>query len=258
MRVLLADDELPALRELTDAVSAVLQNAEICSFSKAQEAMEFAEKNVVDMAFLDINMRFMDGIMMAKRLTEINSVCNIIFCTGYGEYALDAMKIYCSDYLLKPISEDKIKKALLHLRHPLPSRAHRTEIKCFGNFDILVDGEQVAFKYKKAREMLAYLVDLNGAEATSRQIMSAIIENDSTSYFSNIRLDLINTLNKLGVGDIIFIKYGRMRIIKDKVDCDYYDYLDGKAVTFRGEYMSQYSFAEQTLAFLLHKSEMED
>ena len=126
MNILLADDELPALRELCDAVSAVVPKAQIHAFSKAVEAMEYAENSTVDLAFLDINMRFMDGILMAKRLGELNPSCNIVFCTGYGKYALDAMSTYCSDYLLKPISEEKVQKALLHLRHPVPLEKHRT------------------------------------------------------------------------------------------------------------------------------------
>ena len=250
MNVLLVDDELPALRELGDAVAAVLPAGEIHSFSKASEAMEYAETTSIDIAFLDINMRFMDGITMAKKLLETYPACNIIFCTGYTEYALDALDTYCSGYLLKPISPEKVQTALEHLRHPLPEKKHRVELRCFGNFDVLCDGKPVAFKYKKTREMLAYLTDRNGAEATSREIMAAIFEENKTSYFSNIRLDLLDTFAALGVPEIISVAYGRMRIVREQVDCDYFDYLDGKNRAFRGEYMSQYSFAEETCGAL--------
>ena len=250
MNVLLVDDELPALRELADAVSAVLPDAAIHRFSKASEAMEHAETTRVDIAFLDINMRFIDGITMAKKLLEIYPACNIIFCTGYTEYALDAFDTYCSGYLLKPISPEKIRTALEHLRHPLPAQKHRVELRCFGNFDVLCDGKPVAFKYKKTRELLAYLTDRNGTEATTREIMAAIFEENKASYFSNIRLDLLDTLEALGVSEVVRSAYGRMRIVREQVDCDYYDYLAGKNAAFRGEYMTQYSFAEATCAAL--------
>ena len=250
MNILLVDDELPALRELGDVVTAVLPQGKIHSFSKASEAMDCAESTRVDIAFLDINMRFMDGITMAKKLLDIYPACNIIFCTGYTEYALDAFDTYCSGYLLKPISPEKVQTALAHLRHPLPAQKHRVELRCFGNFDVLCDGKPVAFKYKKTREMLAYLTDRNGAEATSREIMAAIFEENKTSYFSNIRLDLLDTFAALGVPEIVSTAYGRMRIVREQVDCDYFDYLDGKNRAFRGEYMSQYSFAEETCGAL--------
>lgn len=246
MNVLLVDDELPALSELSDTVSNVLPEEKIYSFRKAEEAMSFAENTRIDIAFLDINMRFIDGITMAKKLLSLYPVCNIIFCTGYTEYALDALEIYSSGYLLKPVTEEKVLSALSHLRYPAADKKHRLEIRCFGNFDVLCDGIPVAFKYKKTRELLAYLTDRGGAEATTQEIMAAIFEENRTSYFNNIRLDLLNTLSKLGVSDTVSAPYGRMRVLREKVNCDYFDYLDGKNNLFRGEYMAQYSFAETT------------
>lgn len=257
MNILLVDDEIPALSELGDAVTSVLPQAQIYSFSKAKEAMAFSENTTVDIAFLDINMRFLDGITMAKKLLGLYPSCNIVFCTGYTEYALDALGTYCSDYLLKPISEEKVKTAIEHLRNPILVENPRLELRCFGNFDVLCDGKPVAFKYKKTREFLAYLTDRGGAEATTKEIMAVVFEdNNKSSYFSNIRLDLLDTFEKLGVSDTISFAYGRMRVVKDKVKCDYFDYLDGKRLSFGGEYMSQYSFAEETCAVLngIHKS----
>ena len=250
MNVLLVDDELPALRELTDAVTEVLPEARIYGFTKASEAMDCAETTQIDIAFLDINMRFMDGITMAKKLLERYPTCNTIFCTGYQEYALDALNTYCSGYLLKPISPEKARTALTHLRHPLPVKKKRLELRCFGNFDVLCDGKPVSFQYKKTRELLAYLTDRNGAEATTQEVMAAIFEKNNPSYFGNIRLDLLNTFAALGVSETLSTAYGRMRVVREQVSCDYFDYLDGKGGTFRGEYMSQYSFAEATCGAL--------
>ena len=250
MNILLVDDEAPALRELEDAVSAALPGEAVFCFQKAREAMAWAETVPVDLAFLDINMRFLDGITMARKLQGLYPECNIIFCTGYTEYALDALEIYCSGYLLKPITEERLLEALRHLRYPLPLKKHRVELRCFGNFDVFCDGKPVAFKYKKTRELLAYLTDRNGAEATTQEIMAAIFEESKPSYFSNIRLDLLDTLEALGVPEIISAAYGRMRVVREQVDCDYFDFLDGKTNAFRGEYMSQYSFAEMTCSLL--------
>ena len=250
MNILLVDDEAPALRELSDVVSAALRGEKIYSFLKAKEAMECAETTRMDLAFLDINMRFMDGITMAKKLQELYPECNIIFCTGYTEYALDALEIYCSGYLLKPITQEGVQEVLDHLRYPLPLKKHRVELRCFGNFDVLCDGRSVGFKYKKTRELLAYLTDRKGAETTTQEIMAAIFEESKPSYFSNIRLDLLDTFAALGISEVISTTYGRMRLVPERVTCDYFDYLDGKNRAFYGEYMAQYSFAEATCAAL--------
>lgn len=254
MNVLLVDDEMPALSELNDVVSAVMPNADIFKFLKAKEAMNFSETTRIDIAFLDINMRFLNGLTMANMLVKLYPTCNIIFCTAYTDYALDAMNTYCSDYLLKPVTPERVLVALKHLRYPVSNENHRVELRCFGNFDVFCDGKPVAFKYKKTRELLAYLTDRNGTEATTQEIMAVIFEESKASYFSNIRLDLIDTFTALGVPDIIITAYGRMRVARNKVSCDYFDYLDGKDVEFRGEYMSQYSFAESTCGFLMMKN----
>ena len=250
MNILFVDDEPLALDKLDRLLGAVAPEAEKHGFLRAQEAMAFAEANAIDVALLDINMRVLDGVTMAKRLQSLYPRVNIIFCTGYAEYMPDALAMYCSGYLMKPITEDNLCTALQKLRYSVPERKKRVELRCFGNFDVLCDGKPVAFRYKKTRELLAYLTDRNGAEATTQEIMAAIFEESKPSYFSNIRLDLLDTLAALGVAEVVSAAYGRMRIVREQVVCDYFDYLDGKNAAFRGEYMTQYSFAEATCAAL--------
>ena len=78
------------------------------------------------------------------------------------------------------------------------------------------------------------------------EIMAAVFEESKASYFSNIRLDLLDTFAALGVPEVVSAAYGRMRVVRERVECDYFDFLDGKNTAFHGEYMSQYSFAEAT------------
>ena len=250
MRIIYVDDEKLALDKLDRLLAAALPEAELHGFLLAQEAMDFAAKNTVDVALLDINMRVLDGVTMAKRLQSLYPRVNIIFCTGYAEYMPDALAMYCSGYLMKPVTETDLRTAFQNLRHSVPENKKRMELHCFGNFDVLCDGKPVAFKYKKTRELLAYLTDRNGAEATTQEIMAVIFDESRPSYFGNIRLDLLDTLAALGVPEVVSAAYGRMRVMREYVTCDYFDYLDGKNAAFHGEYMSQYSFAEITCATL--------
>lgn len=252
MNLLLVDDEPLVLKVLENAVAAALPGEELHSFTSAKAAMQYAETGKIDIAFLDINMRVMDGITMAKALKERYPEVNIIFCTGYLEYAADALRLYCSAYLTKPITTDAVREALWHLRYPIEQKP-RVRFQCFGNFEVFCDEKPVDFHFRRTKELLAYLVDRNGASVTAQQILAAAFEDSiSRVYLYQLRGDLMQTLETLGVSDIIDEARGSVAIRRDRVACDYYDYLDGKTDRKPTEYMTQYSFGEYTLATLLN------
>ncbi|MBQ9553100.1 MAG: hypothetical protein IJU96_10105 [Clostridia bacterium] len=100
--------------------------------------------------------------------------------------------------------------------------------------------------------LLAYLVDRAGASCTIAQVLAGAFEDSiSRPYFNQLRNDLFQTLEELGVMDCLDVARGAAAIRRDRVECDYYDYLDGKTNRKPTEYMTQYSFGEYTLATLL-------
>lgn len=76
-------------------------------------------ENSCDIAFLDIKMRGMTGIELARQLKDIQGDINIIFVTGFSEYSLNAFRLYASDYLLKSATPDAVRQELGHLRTPV-------------------------------------------------------------------------------------------------------------------------------------------
>lgn len=249
MNVILVDDEKLNLENLERITQKVLPNASRVSFNRASSALEYINSHQVDIAFLDINLRGTDGITVAKILREKYPRVNVLFCTGYTEYSMDAWEMNCSGYLLKPITEEKVRTALANLRYPVEEK--RVMFQCFGNFEAYCDGEPIWFKYSRTKEMLAYLVDRKGARCSMKELSAVLFGDDQhRSYMYQIRLDLVNTLNALGVGDIISQSHGYLGVMCSKVKCDYYDYLDHKIEAPLREYMTQYSFGEQTFATL--------
>lgn len=253
MNVIVVDDERIVLSAEVSTIKRVLPNAQIHSYQKAKDAIEFAEKNRIDIAFLDINIKGITGIELAKGLQNCNPKINIIFCTGYSEYSLDAHELYCSAYLMKPITDEKLKIALEHLRYSLSDKIKGLRVQCFGNFEVYKDGEPIKFKNKKTKELFAYLIDRRGATASTREIMTALYEeNDKESYIRNLRADLNSTFEGIGLSEALVRSGGDIGVNMEKIDCDYYDYLDGHKTLFRGEYMTQYSFGEKTLGWLVN------
>ncbi len=255
MNVIVVDDERLVLTAETTTVKRALPDAQVYSFQKAQEAMDFAGENRVDIAFLDINIKGVTGLKLAEKLQSYNPRTNIVFCTGYSEYSLEAHDLYCSAYLMKPVTDEKLAKALQHLRFPVMEEDQRLRVICFGNFEAYHDGVPVKFKHKRTKELFAFLIDRNGATVSTKEIAAAFYEDAvKESNIRNLRSDLNNTFEELGLSDLLVHSGGDIGVNVEKIDCDYYDYLHGKTELFHGEYMTQYSFAEKTLGWLTRAS----
>ena len=122
-------------------------------------------------------MKGMTGISLVKRLKFINPKMNIIFTTGYSDYAGDAFGIRASGYVLKPATAEKIREEIENLRYPVECpTAQGLRIQTFGNFEVFADGRPPQFKYAKAKELLAYLVDRRGALCSNKEIIGILWE----------------------------------------------------------------------------------
>lgn len=249
MKLLLVDDEKLALEALEESVLTAVPNAGRRSFQRASEALAFAQENKIDIAFLDIDMPVIGGLELAKKLTAINPRTNIVFVTGFAEYALDAFGLYACAYLTKPVTADAVSDALAHLRYPVEDR--RVAFHCFGNFEAYCDGAPIRFSHSRTKALLAYLVDRKGTECRRDEIIAALFEDErNVEYYKKLRNDLIDTFDALRIGDALVVSHGALAIDKNKVKCDYYDYLAGDRTEPPTEYMTQYSFGEETLARL--------
>ena len=82
------------------------------------EAIEYAKKNRVALAILDIELGTSSGLDLCKTLLEINSRTNIVFLTAYANYSLDAWKTEASGFMLKPLTAENMREQLKKLRYP--------------------------------------------------------------------------------------------------------------------------------------------
>ena len=261
MYVLAVDDERIMLKELTIELGQVFPNADIQGFQDPMEAEQWAsdlaqEGKSLDYAFLDIRMRGMSGIELARRLKKLHPGTVLIFCTAYTEYAFDAVGMYAKGYLMKPISAKNIVRTLDEMvydwRKSLDVQNQSFWIKTFGSFEVFVDGKPLVFEREKAKEMLAFLVDRAGATVTTEQLAVVLWEDrpyDKTlkNYVSTVLGSLRRTLHKVGKEDILIKTRNHLSLNPEKIKCDAYDYEKGvmSAVnSFRGEYMVNYSWAE--------------
>ncbi len=254
MKILCLDDEPLALKMLQISIEKAKPDAQVTAFSKQKELIAEAESNGCDVAFLDIHMRGMTGVEVAKKLKEINPKMNIIFVTGFSEYKGDAMDMKASGYIMKPVTAEEVAAELDDLRFPvIPKKNALLRVQCFGNFDVFKpDGLPVHFERSRSKEIFAYLVHRHGSSCTTREIAAALFEDEpydkkQQSYLQTLISAMIKSLKKIGAESVIVKSYNALSVNVDLLDCDYYRFqeLDAGAVnSYQNEYMSQYYWAD--------------
>jgi transcriptional regulator with XRE-family HTH domain len=118
--IIVVEDVPLLLRGSIRLLQEELPEMSIIGFSNGQQALEFARVHTVSIAFLDVELDdYMDGLHLARKLTEINGQTNIIFLTSHTEYLQEAAYDHCSGYILKPLNRERIRHELNNLRYPV-------------------------------------------------------------------------------------------------------------------------------------------
>lgn len=252
MHVICVDDE-PLAAEYTVKQCQLVPGVEDATgFTDAFDALEWIKSHPTELAVLDINMPQINGITLAARIKEITPQTAILFLTAYKEYAFDAYEVHPAGYLLKPVSQEKLAAEIAYVcRAPHAPGPTHIRVTTFGEFDVYVDGKPVGFKLAKAKEILAFLVDKQGAGATRAELFAAVWEDRPYDRKMQKQIDvyirsLRETLREYGIPEIVEMEKGILRMRPETFLCDVYLFYSGDcdAVNaYRGKYMSAYSWA---------------
>ena len=265
MRVMCVDDALPIMEDTVEMCKRLERITEVTGFTRPREALEWLESHPVDLALLDIDMPEINGLMLAERLKRKKPDAAVIFLTAFPQYAVQAIKLRTSGYLLKPVSLEELREEVEYACLNQRERpAGHIVVQTFGNFEIFVGGETLAFHRAKSKELLAYLIDLSGKGVTRQDIFAALWEEglydrSRQKYLDVIIRSLRETLREAGSEGILEIKSGFLRIRPELLDCDLYRFLnnDPAAVNaYRGEYMPEYTWAVFNTEALLSKEQV--
>lgn len=252
MNFLIVDDEPMALRDLKQALTAAVPDCEIFAFSSPVRALAQAEAMDCHVAFLDIEMGSSNGLVLAKKLKDMQPDLHIIFVTSYAKYAVDAFRIHATGYLLKPVSKEGILRELTFLygKEIVPQKKIR--VQTFGGFEVFVNDVPLTFKRSKAKELLALLIDRRGASLTAAEICAFLWENESAgqsqkSYLRTLVTELKAALCEAGIADAFVKRHNSYSIVPDKLYCDSYRFIAGEPQAinnYRHDYLPAYSWAE--------------
>jgi two-component SAPR family response regulator len=256
MLIFVIDDEKPLLHDAQVAIETAAPGAELRLFDRGAEALAAIETEgvVPDIVFSDIEMPGISGLELAVKLKTVAPETRVVFVTGYSQYAVDAFQLRVQGYVMKPLTPEQVRVELSFLPAPPAQEPEKLRVQCFGSFEVFWHGEPLRFGRRQTKELLAFLIDRKGALCTAEEIIAALwgeegeLRNEKHRV-RNFVSDLKATFKGIGMDDALIRQGSRVAIRPERFDCDYYRMLSGDMAAvnaFRGEYMSNYSWAELT------------
>ncbi|MEY9972656.1 two-component system LytT family response regulator [Lysinibacillus sp. RC46] len=167
MRIVIVDDEyLPLMRLKTLIEKSSIPEIDIVGdYTDSLEAIAQIQSLQPDVVFLDIVMPNMDGLALGEKIQELLPNVEIVFTTGFDQYAIDAFNLHAIDYLLKPVQKPRLHKALERLQRiieknpPIPTK--KKTIQLLGGLKVVTpDGNTQLMKWRtsKAKGLFTYML----------------------------------------------------------------------------------------------------
>lgn len=255
MVTIAVDDSITLAQQIRESMYSIDPGGSHYAIGTAEEALRTVSELKPDVVWLEIEMPGMNGLEIAAEIKGISPESNIVFVTGHPEYAVDAFAMHVSGFMLKPVTEERLRDEIDNLRRPVAKEDNSLlKVQCFGNFEVFGKNGIVKFTRSLGKEAFAYLVDRRGAGCTVGEICSVLWEDRQTdknlkSQCRVIMASLKKDLTEIGAGEVLVKNWNIWGVDTSRVKCDYYDFLKLKnepVNSFRGEYMAQYSWAEMT------------
>lgn len=162
LKLLIVDDELPGRARLRRMLSRQPGCEVVGEAGSGLEALGLAADLEPDVLLLDISMPGMDGLDLAAKLKAQPRRPAVIFCTAYEEHALEAFEYEAVDYLVKPVTAERLEQALDRARRFLgKDRAEAFLAATLGGSTELIDLNDVACLVAEDKYTTVYLADTN-------------------------------------------------------------------------------------------------
>ena len=120
---LVVDDERPALSELGYLLERDARVAEVLSAASGTDALQLLDTRDIDVVFSDISMPGLDGMALARVISRFAERPQVVFVTAHDRHAVDAFALDVTDYVMKPVREDRIAEAV---RRVVEQQQHAT------------------------------------------------------------------------------------------------------------------------------------
>lgn len=181
MRILVADDELPARKELGHMLQQCIEDVNIDYADSGEAVLKILENNHMDVIFVDIHLGDMNGTSLASVIKKKYPDVLIVFATAFQNYAAKAFDMNVLDYITKPFDlerlEQTVEKILVKQQHVPVSRV----------FDLTASRSPEKLPITRGKNViLINICDIVYIEANGKEVL---IHTFSGDYIGNYTLN---------------------------------------------------------------------
>ncbi|MFZ4598236.1 MAG: LytR/AlgR family response regulator transcription factor [Terrimicrobiaceae bacterium] len=161
-KILIVEDEAVALEDLRESLSEIASDLEITGVRTATEALEVLGREAFDAIFLDIELPGMSGIQLLERLHP--PLPPVVLVTAHALLALDAFGLGVVECLLKPVDQQRLRKAVRRIESKFSGAVQPTFVEQIGTFD----PEARVFAREGGKTWLVRVADISQIEEEER------------------------------------------------------------------------------------------
>ncbi|QMV40964.1 response regulator [Cohnella cholangitidis] len=240
MKILIVDDE-PAMLLAMKRLLSKMEGVELVgSFRNAADVLEFVRNEDVDLAFLDIKIAGDDGLELARHLREVRADLEIVFTTSHADYAIQAYDVYPLDYMVKPISRNRLAQTIARAsdkrsassEDPGDRASLRLTVRGLGCCEASSkQAGNVKWISKKSMELFAYLLVHRGRSVAKSRILADIFPEmppkNAETYLNTAVYQLRKALSPHGFKEMVLSANEQYRVDLAQADIDFIQFEQG-------------------------------
>ncbi|CAH1210451.1 Protein-glutamate methylesterase/protein-glutamine glutaminase [Paenibacillus auburnensis] len=243
MKAILIDDEKPALQHLERLLARDGRLQITGKYTSGKMGLQHLQQEKADIVFLDIGMPEMNGLEAAEHIMGVDRSIRIVYITAYTDYAIDAFELNAVDYLLKPVTAQRLNKTLERLvgrEEPAeeasvsPAAEDNPYIRSFKRLEFMDQndpGRKTQWRTSKAQEVFALMLHYHGQWILKDMIVDLVwpdfqpekaVTNLHTTVYHIRKL-----LKTWGMDVVVEFSQERYRLVLGKVALDVEQFVRG-------------------------------
>jgi two-component SAPR family response regulator len=220
MKVILVDDE-PTMHLILRKMLVKLPGIHVAgTFTNTQSAASFLKENSdIGLAFVDLSMPGESGMEFAAKLEASDSQIQVVFVTSHKEFALEAYELSVLDYLVKPVSQERLQRTVyralanqramdsLSMQPPASADSGNIVLSMLGDVAVSNGAGRVKWISRKCAELFAYLLLYRGKRIPRSRLVTDIFGGmhlaNAENYLNTTVYQLRKSLEPLGMREVV-------------------------------------------------------